>query len=91
MNPLNPLKIVGIVDGLLTPIQKCISLVIPGFIEENLRSPAVRKRIVLAVDKLLIKQHPEARLVPKATRQRIISKLLEIMLDDILLPEEAPS
>lgn len=84
---LNPLALVGIVDSLLAPIQRLIALVLPDFIEKDLKDPRVRKLIVTAVDRLLVKQYPEAKLVPAARRKEIISAVLDIMLDKILLAD----
>lgn len=84
---LNPLALVGIVDGLLAPIQRLIALVLPDFIEKDLKDPKVRKLVVAAVDRLLVKQYPEAKLVPAARRKEIIGAVLDIMLDKILLAD----
>jgi hypothetical protein len=89
MPAFNPLKLDGIVDGLLTRIHKVIAAVLPDFIEKDPKDPAVCTQIVRVADTILVKQYPEARSVPKDTRQRIIRKVLEIMLDEILLPEMA--
>jgi hypothetical protein len=89
MKTINPLNVLGIVDGLLTPIQRIISEVLPDFIQDALEDDAVRDKIVEAVDKQLIKQYPAARLIPEKRRRRIIRKILDIMLDDILLEESA--
>lgn len=35
-----------------------------------------------AADQLLVKQYPQAKLVPKATRQKIIHKMLDMVIDD---------
>lgn len=90
LRQINGLRMVGIVDSLLTPIQKLIAAILPDFIEQELDDPEVRERIVKAVDKALVSGYPEAKLIPENIRQQIIRKLLDIMLDDILLPDPPP-
>ncbi len=84
---INPFKILGILDSLLIPIQRAITAVLPDFIEASLDDPATRQRLVDAADTALIESHPEARLVPEATRKRLIMKFVDILLDDIALPD----
>jgi hypothetical protein len=55
--------------------------------EENLKDGAVRDRIVETVDAALVQSQPEARLVPPGVRRRIIRRLLDLLLDEILLAE----
>ena len=84
---MNPFKLIGIVDSLLIPIQRAISLVLPDFLEDALESEQTREKIISAADEALIKSTPEARLVPEKIRRRLIARFLDIILDEILLPE----
>ncbi|HUF63477.1 MAG TPA: hypothetical protein VMN36_15480 [Verrucomicrobiales bacterium] len=84
---INPFKILGIIDSLLIPIQRAISAVLPDFVEASLDDPATRQRLVEAADDALISSHPEARLVPEPARRRLIAKFVDILLDDIALPD----
>lgn len=86
--PVHPIKFLGIVDGLLIPVQKVIAIVLPDFLQQDLKDPAIRDHIVVVADEVLIRQHPEAKLVPQATRRRIIRKLLDVTLDEVLLPDQ---
>jgi len=84
---MNPFKLLGIIDSLLVPIQNAIKLVLPDFFEEKLDSPQVRNKIVTAADLALIKAAPESRLVPKNIRKRIIRRILDVLFDEIVLPD----
>ena len=84
---MNPFKLIGIVDSLLIPIQRAISVVLPDFLEEALEEEQTRDKIIDAADKTLVGSTPEARLVPEKVRRRLIGRFLDIILDDILLPE----
>jgi len=85
MQQLNLLKLDGFILGLLTPIQNTISLVLPGYIEEELEEDDVREKIVDEVDKSLMATYPQAMMVPPETRRKLIRKTLDMILDDILL------
>jgi len=84
----NPFKLLGIADSLLIPIQRLIERLIPDFIEQDLCDETVRRQIVKAVDAALTAEYPAARAVPEKTRHRIIRKLLDLLIDDILIPED---
>lgn len=84
---MNTLKLIGIIDSLLIPIQRAIVAVLPDFLEDQLADLETRKKIVIAADKALIKSAPEARLIPTKVRRRLIGKSLDIIIDDILLPD----
>jgi hypothetical protein len=71
---------------LLAPIQEILAATLPDFIEERLDDDDVRERIVSAVDAALVSQQPVARAIPDAVRRRIIRRLLDLALDEILLP-----
>ena len=88
MSTFHPFKFIGIIDGLLIPIHRVIALVLPDFLERDLKDPKVRNQIVVLADEGLVRQYPEAKVIPKATRERLIRKLLNITLDDVLLPEQ---
>jgi hypothetical protein len=85
------LRVVGIVEGLLTPIQNIIMTVLPEFIEKELEleKDEVREEFVKVVDKLLVAQYPGTLLDPEKMRKSIIRALLDIILDKILLPATA--
>ena len=74
------LKVLSILDVILEPIHKAISAVLPDFIEEELAKDEVRRKIVDAADKLLIKQYPPALLIPEKVRKAIIRYLLDCIL-----------
>ena len=88
MRTLNPLKLIGTLDAILPAVQQVIGAVLPDFLHENLKDPEVRNQIVLVADQVLVKKYPQAKLIPEATRQRIIRKTLDMVLDDLLLPDE---
>lgn len=48
----------------------------------------MRVQIVAAGDQMLVKQYPAGKLFPKATRQTIIRKTLDMALDDLPLAED---
>ena len=84
---LDTLKLVGIVEVILIPIQRILSRLITEHLEEDLKDKNVRQMIVDAADIALCSQVPEAKLIPEEVRKEMIRKLLDMMLDDILLPE----
>ncbi len=88
MTEINPFKLLGIGDSLLIPIQKIIERILPDFIEEELRDDKVRQKIVVAVDLALTTEYQAAKAVPQEVRYRIIRRLLDLFLDEILLPGE---
>ena len=85
--PLDTLKLVGIVEVILIPIQRILSRLITEHLEQNLEDENVRQMIVDAADIALCSQVPEAKLIPEEVRKEMIRKLLDMMLDDILLPK----
>ena len=83
------MKITGQIDAarvLLAAGQDAVAGVLPDFIGDALEEDAVRERIVKAADMALVHARPEARLVPEPARQRIVRRMLDLMLDEILLP-----
>jgi len=86
--PLDARKFVIIVEAILIPIKRIISRILPDYIEENLDDPKTREIIVGAVDVILCNEFPVARLISDDFRKSTIHKLLEMMLDEMLLPEQ---
>ena len=74
--------------SLLIPIHQVIQLVLPDFIEENLKDETVREIIVKEVDKALLKKHPAAKAVPEKVRKKLIHRALATVIDDILLGDD---
>jgi hypothetical protein len=85
LEKFNPLALIGITQALFAPISMLIERVIPDFLEKDLKSEAVRRAIVDAVDKALVAQQPGAAVIPAETRKRIIRTLVNLALDEILL------
>ena len=84
-----PLKLFGTLDVLLPLVQTAITAVLPDFLETELKDEGVRDMIVTAADDVLLTKNAYIGLVfQEVTRKRIIRKILEIMLDDILLGED---
>jgi len=84
---VDPLRLIGIAETIVDPIQRIFARVLPDFIEERLDDPEVRERIVAEADKALVKEVPGAGLTPDDIRKKIIRRLLDVVLDDILLPD----
>lgn len=74
----------------LAPIQQIIAATLPDFLEARLDDDAVREQIVSVVDQALVTQQPAARALPEDFRRRIIRRILDLVLDEILLPPEDP-
>ena len=85
MEPNDALKLFGLTDFLLTPIHKVIEQILPKFLQENLKDPDVRAKIVKAVDLALTTQYPAATAVPADVRQKIEASLLAAVIDTVLL------
>ena len=84
-----PLKLFGTLDVLLPLVQTAITAVLPDFLEKELKDEEVRDMIVAAADDVLLTKNSYIGLVfREETRKRIIRKILEIMVDDILLGED---
>ena len=84
-----PLKLFGTLDVLLPLVQTAITAVLPDFLEKELKDEEVRGMIVAAADDVLLTKNSYIGLVfHEETRKRIIRKILEIMIDDILLGED---
>lgn len=82
----NPFTLTGLSGSFFFPIFEAIELVLPKYIKKNLKDPKVRKLIVEAADKALIVSHPELRPIPSKWRKRIIAKILDLVIDEILQP-----
>jgi len=79
-----------LIEGLLEPIQKIIRLILPEFVERNLRDPEVRAALTLAVDAALVAKYPLAAGIPTTARQTLIRKQLALVIDDVLLGTDIP-
>lgn len=89
VSELDILTLLGTSRVLLTPIQEILERLIPEFLAQDLRDDAVRETIVAAADEALLAELPAAAAIPAARRRRIIRTLLDLLLDEILLPERA--
>jgi serine protease len=86
-----PSKRVALINTLLGPVQRVIGELLPEFIERDLKSNRVRAAIVTAADAALVRQFPIARIFPPGTRQRLIRRQLDIVLDELVLKDDLPS
>src|SRR5436190_1129997 len=75
-------KRLALINTLLRPIQKTIRELLPDFADRNLKSKTIRAAIVSAADAALVRQFPIARIFPRETRQRLIRKQLDVVLDE---------
>jgi thermitase len=73
------------VRSILRPIRLILERLLPDFTEQALRDPQTRDRVVELADAELTRQVPVARLIPKASRERLIRKTLDLVLDEIIL------
>lgn len=75
--PVDPtslgLRFMGLADALFILIHKIIDTVLPGFLQKDLKSDAVRSQIVSAVDTALVAQEPAAAAIPQSLRQKIFA------------------
>lgn len=83
---LNRIESADLLGKLFKPIRKIIDRVLPDFVGQNLRSQAVRKLIVKAVDKALVAARPEAAAIPAKIREQFIGTILDIVLGPATLP-----
>jgi serine protease len=75
--------------NLLGSILSILETLLPDFLEQDLKSPAVRESIVTLADIALTRQFPLARLLPAEHRRKVIRKALDLILDDLVLHETA--
>jgi len=85
MEPSETLRLFGLTDFLLAPIHKVMEQVLPTFIQENLKDPAVRAKVVKVIDATLVTEYPAAAAVPADLRQKIEAALLVAVIDTIIL------
>jgi hypothetical protein len=84
-------KRLALINTLLRPIQRTIRVLLPDFIDRNLKSKTVRAAIVTAADAALVRQFPIARIFPPETRQRLIRSQLDLVLDELVLKDSLPT
>ena len=84
-------KRLALINTLLRPIQKTIRELLPDFADRNLKSKTVRAAIVSAADAALVRQFPIARIFPPETRQRLIRRQLDVVLDELVLKDDLPT
>ena len=84
-------KRLALINTLLRPIQKTIRELLPDFADRNLKSKTIRAAIVSATDAALVRQFPIARIFPRETRQRLIRKQLDVVLDELVLKDDLPT
>jgi len=84
-------KRLALINTLLRPIQKTIRELLPDFADRNLKSKTIRAAIVSAADAALVRQFPIARIFPRETRQRLIRKQLDVVLDELVLKDDLPT
>jgi hypothetical protein len=84
-------KRLALINTLLRPIQKTIRELLPDFVDQNLKSKTIRAAIVSAADAALVRQFPIARIFPPETRQRLIRKQLDVVLDELVLKDDLPT
>src|SRR5438477_11684369 len=77
--------------ALLWPAHKVIVLILPGFIDADLRDPRAREQMVRAADEALIREYPVAALVRQDGRQQMLRRLVDSSLDDWLLEQATAS
>ena len=76
-----------ILRHLLMPIQTILARIVPDHLEKALHQESVREAIVTLADQALVSAQPTARLIPLELRQRLIRRQLDVILDDLLLPD----
>jgi|GEM_PF-1642025 len=72
---------------LLNPITLILKRLLPDYAEAQLKDDQTRNLIVKQADALLLAEVPAAALIPQSARQRLIRRVLDWLLDDLLLPE----
>lgn len=72
---------------LLNPITAILKRLLPDITEDALKKDATRDVIVKQADVLLLEEVPAAAFVPRAARHRLIRRVLDGLLDDLLIPE----
>lgn len=77
--------------ALLWPARKVIVLILPGFIDADLRDPRAREQMVRAADEALIREYPVARLVRQDGRRQMLRRLVDSLLDEWLLEKAMTS
>jgi hypothetical protein len=82
----------GLVSTLLGPIQTLIQTVLTERGDSALAGRGKgRTALVAAIDGLLVRQFPLARLVPPEARRRLIRRQLDVVIDDVLLNKALPA
>src|SRR5688572_670390 len=74
-------------DGILKTIEK----IMPQFLQGDLQDRTLRESFVELVDGELARQYPLSRLLTAAHPRKVVGKVLDLVLDDVILIEEAAS
>lgn len=74
-------------DGIL----KTIETIMPQFLEGDLEDRALRGNFVELVDAELARQYPLSRLLTAVHRRKVVGKVLDLVLDDVILNQETAS
>jgi len=80
----------GLIRALLEPIQDILGDLLDRELTRKL-SKAGRKALAEEADAALVRRFPLARIIPPATRRRIIAAQLAVVLDQIVFNEELPA
>lgn len=75
---------------LFEPIRRIVKRELPRFLADLGTNPAIRSRIILAVDAALVSAFPAARALPSALREKVIGYVLDKVLA-LIAPGTAPS
>lgn len=85
----SPIRVRSLLQRLIEPLQRILSVALPDRLEDSLRDKRARAGLVALVDRLLLAEQPMARAIPKPVRHRVIRHQIELVLDLLLLDEPA--
>lgn len=74
-------KPLALLNTLLTQIQKIIRVVMPDFLDPDLKKEEVRHLIVAAASPALVHQFPLTQILPLDLRKRVIRRQVDVVLD----------
>lgn len=79
-------------DLLVNPIRSILGRLLPDIVEVKLRDPKFRQSALIPlIDKLLVSQVPEAAAIPRSVRLSVIRRVMDTLIDDILISDGGPA